>query len=427
MQGQGCERPTSRQGSSILKLHYTPTSMAVDRAPITEAQIGSRAGVAALQYGPSKIEAQRPAFAAGSTSPRQSRALRATIDDCRRSSHTDPSRVVDHQISAACDDCRRRHKRCVHRVIIDFVRNHDDQCEGFNKHGLEDLQGRKNCLLPQLDSRIEIAEYNRQKDSLFGDIRLQPKEGHSAPRPPNLTKNGKRRGRPPKTHPRTAVRSSRADTNRRCFFDSESESVDTTPYRPYKRRAIDDYEYSDRFQEVISGLSPTDGVKMELHSSDDSSDNGRRSIRLMSNQRRAPVLIPKTEYDLDKLSVSSYSPELDTILCKPKKYDRAQVARDEMRTMVAAIRYDRKHKHAPCLSDRPSLSKKTEKTKRRIMQPIRPAILNSPAKEHSAQGHLTGIYLPKFPFGACIDTSYTSIRDSVLPHDVMAERKSYMS
>lgn len=68
------------------------------------------------------------------------------------------------------------------------------------------------------------------------------------PRPLNLTKNGKRRGRPPKYLTGESHHSVCPDVQESA---SDSGLSSEQQYKPRKRRSVEDYEYSENFKEVI--------------------------------------------------------------------------------------------------------------------------------------------------------------------------------
>lgn len=163
--------------------------------------------------------------------------------------------------SGACDDCRRRHKRCAHRSSRNARRFALSSrfTEGKRQNRGQSIKSED---VPHAKSASLIAFSQTP-----GPARLQSSSSIGAknadgvtttyrrkkyiPRPPNYTKNGKRRGRPPKI--RTSFDldrvSSHVDDDRKVMSDSPDEAE----YKPRKRRAVDDYEFSQKFDEVILG------------------------------------------------------------------------------------------------------------------------------------------------------------------------------
>lgn len=197
-------------------------------------------------------------------------------------------------LSAACDDCRRKHKRCNHRTEVD-----SDDCPvehrkrgrkpkkrplsiHANRSGVRTVNTSGTSRFQVHRSRSGPRSTTEQEQSAFDatstgpSVTIENQSGNSheegphlpidapdmsfskvrrgyIPRPPNLTKNGKRRGRPPKYLAQQKQRVVQQVVPRvplACLSDSES---NYQTYRPRKRRAIDDYEFSERFDKVIMG------------------------------------------------------------------------------------------------------------------------------------------------------------------------------
>lgn len=267
-------------------------------------------------------------------------------------------------LGAACDDCRRKHKRCHHRLAMRSRSNAakyrkraklrrrrstarvPQASEIVNKRTAggssspANRLGRASKRLVQagyftapfagstlLTSGISVdvnagiswdngRSLSRDHQSLKTGIEIVPtsKRGY-IPRPPNLTKNGKRRGRPPKY----LAQSRQQDAElvlcqlERPGGASDSESGQHD-YKPRKRRAIDDYEFSEKFDEVILGKAEKigDSSDFESNANDDASwcadgsdPRSEASDSSESNASMPLTLIPGRLSTPDKISIES--------------------------------------------------------------------------------------------------------------------------
>ena len=139
---------------------------------------------------------------------------------------------LDPSFSPACNDCRRRHRKCPHRAEIPLPAVEMDSS----------------------DSEVDDA----MSDALSGFA--DPPRAFSKParncavKPPPLitaddAQGRKRRGRPPKWLVNERAR--KASKEEGSISKAERSAAGSEPYRPRKRRAIDDYEFSGKFDEII--------------------------------------------------------------------------------------------------------------------------------------------------------------------------------
>lgn len=124
------------------------------------------------------------------------------------------NQTFDTSTSPACDDCRVKHRKCPHRAAIPLPKN-------LHRHDTH------------IDRKVHASKPAPIRKTTF-------------------TASGKRRGRPPKW----LIEQRKLAAKEVVTDDSKSVKADewyvtTERYRPRKRRPIDDYEYSQKFEKVI--------------------------------------------------------------------------------------------------------------------------------------------------------------------------------
>lgn len=279
-------------------------------------------------------------------------------------------------LGAACDSCRRKHKRCRHRLELDS--GYDDQEDFANdvkkkRKGRPPKRGRPagpSRRAPHSPLKVGSVGHSSSRaqpspreplssDSCaVGETHDQPAMQQSAPvspvrvnmsntqansekvnrkgrrgyvpRPPNLTKNGKRRGRPPKalSQPRSKVLRSTFPQSP-APANSDSDATPGLSYRPRKRRAIEDYEFSEKFNEIILEKSPLAGASCSGESEDvDDTPTGTPESEVEAQECQGPMWLVQMQSDRHHSDTpASYSKISVASLLNPSKDTNARVQR----------------------------------------------------------------------------------------------------